>query len=215
MTWMTSLWHHQGSFFSDLTFQLSCTKRWASLPAGIHEHLILTLARWCHIPTLGKIQKTSSQTSARCPLHRSLKHRKDLISISACDLLYTTYSVIFIPVIIKKNICCHLLRTLLAAPTRSYVLASSYMILTRNWPSMSSWASLLKTKWSHHSWATANATAEVNSHCRQLVQVADGFAFLELLFYCSLNHKGAYVYRNNSIRAAGSVRVILIYVTRT
>lgn len=59
----------------------------------------------------------------------------------------------FIPIIERKG-WCHLLRTLLAAATRSYVLASSYMILTRNWPSISSWASLLKTKWSHHSWAT-------------------------------------------------------------
>ena len=69
----------------------------------------------------------------------------------------------------RKKKCCHLLRTLLAAATRSYVLASSYMILTRNWPSISSWASLLKTKRSRHSEATANFTAEVNNHCRLLV----------------------------------------------
>lgn len=63
----------------------------------------------------------------------------------------------------------YLLRTLLAAATRSYVLASSYMILTRNWPSISSWASLLKTKWSHLSWASANVTVQVNSQRRLLL----------------------------------------------
>lgn len=48
----------------------------------------------------------------------------------------------------------HLLRTLLAAATRSYVLASSYMILTRNWPSISSWASRLENRVNHHSAAS-------------------------------------------------------------
>lgn len=73
---------------------------------------------------------------------------------------HTVQGASFIP-IVKRKASWHLLRTLLAAATRSYVLASSYMILTRNWPSISSWASLLKTKWGHHSFATATLTAQV------------------------------------------------------
>lgn len=137
------------------------TQRGDSLPARIPEHLIPTHARWCHIPTPGKIQKTSSQTTARCLRHRSLKYMKKLLSLWPRLLSsghHTAQGASFIP-ITKRKACWHLLRTLLAAATRSYVLASSYMILTRNWPSISSWASLLKTKWGHHSCATASLTA--------------------------------------------------------
>lgn len=97
----------------------------------------------------------------------------------------------------NNNKCCHLLRTLLAAATRSYVLASSYMILTRNWPSISSWASLLKTKGRCYSWATANVPAEVNSHCRELVQATSSSACLELFFHCCLNYWWTSVYRHD------------------
>lgn len=45
------------------------------LPARIPERLILKHAKWCHIQTPGKIQKTSSQTAAGCRLHRSLQRK--------------------------------------------------------------------------------------------------------------------------------------------
>lgn len=74
-------------------------QRGESLPARIPEHSILTHARWCHIPTLGRIQKTSSQTTARCLQHRSLKYTKKFLSwwhkfvvLSHGVLFFSSYS---------------------------------------------------------------------------------------------------------------------------
>lgn len=71
--------HFQTLHLSKMRFWY--TQRGESLPARIPEHLILTHARWCHIPTLGKIQKTSSQTTARCLPHRSLKYMKKFLNL--------------------------------------------------------------------------------------------------------------------------------------
>lgn len=156
-----------------------------TLPAGIHERLSPARVRWCHILTPGKIQKTSCQTSARSLPHQLLQNKtKSLIKSGKCLLklhLYPTSNYIYF---ISRDLksCCYLLRTLLAAATRSYVLPSSYMILTRNWPSISSWASLLKTKGSCYSQATANVTAEVNSLVGNLFRKPLALAFLQLLF---------------------------------
>lgn len=51
-----------------------------NLPAGTPGHLSPAHVIWCHSPTPGKTQKTSSQTSARFLLHRPLKNRNRLIN---------------------------------------------------------------------------------------------------------------------------------------